>query len=256
MRSPKRVLGWAGLIVVVSVLAFFLGGCKGKDNKEQAKKHLEVGVQHFKDKELEEALREFKKAVELDPGYADAHYHLGSLYHALKAYSVAIDEFKEVQRLDPAYPRIHTSFANLYYERGLKAWGRAVNFDRISFWLPDTTRKLPYEDKDGLLELIEEYSDKVKSDTSDAETFSKLSQAYFVLAAEEYEKAVQANPSDTTAQLYLGLTYSEQGHPDKAMVQYEVLKKLFPNAAELLIGVLNQKEKEKERLDEIKKRGR
>jgi Tfp pilus assembly protein PilF len=256
MRSPKRVVGWVGVVLAISVIAFFLWGCKGKDNKEQAQKHLEVGVQHFKEKELEEALKELKKAVELDPGYADAHYHLGGLYHALKAYGAAISEYKEVRRLDPAYPRIHTSFANLYYERGLMAWGRAVKFDRISFWLPDTTRKLPYEDKDGLLKLIEEYSDKVRSDTSDAETFSKLSQAYFVLAAEEYEKAVQANASDTTAQLYLGLTYSEQGYSQKAMAQYKILKKLFPNGADLLIGVLNQKEKEKERLEEIKKRGR
>ena len=254
MRREKRVGGWMALVLGLSLLAFLLSGCGG-DKKEQARQHLKVGVQYFEEKEMDEALRELKKAVELDPDFADAHFNLGGLYHALKAYSLAIKEYQEVQRLDPAYPRIHTSFANLYYERGLMAWGRAVKFDRLAFWLPDTTRELPFESKDELLKLIEQYQNTVRSDTADAETFSKLSQAYFVLAEEEYLKAVQANAADTTAQLYLGLTYSERGYRNRAMAQYEVLKKISPNAAELLLSVLTQKEREKDQIEQFKKAG-
>lgn len=254
MRREKRVGGWMALVLALSVLAFLLGGCGG-DKREQARKHLKIGVQYFEEKEMDEALTELRKAVELDPEFAEARFNLGGLYHALKAYSLAIKEYQEVLRLDPAYPRIHTSFANLYYERGLMAWGRAVKFDRLAFWLPDTTRKLPYEGTDGLLKLIDQYQNTVKSDTVDAETFSKLSQAYFILAEGEYQSAVQANAADTTAQLYLGLTYSELGYRDKAMARYETLKKLSPNAAELLLSVLTQKEREKEQIEEFKKAG-
>lgn len=119
---------------------------------------------------------------------------------------------------------------------------------------PDTLRQLPFEDKAELLKLIEEYQNKLNTDTVDAETFSKLSQAYFICAVEEYQKAIQANPSDTAAQFYLGLTYSEQGYPQRAMAQYEILKKLDPRAGEQLLAMLKQKEKENQELEKLKKR--
>jgi hypothetical protein len=39
------------------------------------------------------------------------------------------------------------------------------------------------------------------------------------------------------------------------MAQYEVLKKISPNAAELLLSVLTQKEREKEQIEQFKKAG-
>jgi tetratricopeptide (TPR) repeat protein len=253
MKKKRDIFGWVGMILLVCFV--LLSACGGMDKKGEAEKHFKIGVQYFEEHQLEEALKELRLAVKLNPEHADAHYNLGGLYHLVKAYSQAIKEYEEVLRIDPNYPRIHTAFANLYYVRGLMAWGRAVKMDRITFWLPDTTRKLPFEDKDGLVELIQEYHNRVDVDTADAETFSKLSQAYFVLAAEEYQKAVQASAVDTTAQLYLGLTYSEQGYPDKAMTQHEILKKLDPNSAELLITILQQKEKEKTQIEESPKGG-
>jgi len=245
-------LVWMSLSLAIGILGLSFWGC-GPDKKEEARKHFKIGIQYAEERQMDGALSELKRAVELDPDYAEARFRLGGVYHELKAYSLAVKEFEEVMRLDPNYPRVHTALANLYYERGLMAWGRAVKFDRMSFWFPDTLRKLPYDNRDGLIKLIQEYQNTVKSDTVDAETFSKLSQAYFILAGEEYEKAVRANPADTTAQLYLGLTLSEQGYPQKAMVQYEVVKKLAPNVADLLTGVLEQKDREKAQMEEYKK---
>jgi hypothetical protein len=125
----------------------------------------------------------------------------------------------------------------------------------MAYWLPDTTRKLPFKDKAELTHLVQEYLNKVNVDSADGETFSKLSQAYFILAGDEYELAVKADSRDTTAQLYLGMTYSELGYPDKAWARYEVIKQFDPNAAELLNTVLKQKEKEKEDMEKAKKQG-
>jgi Tfp pilus assembly protein PilF len=251
MRRDGLFPVWMPLMLAVGVFGLSLLGCgRGPDKKQEAEKHLKIGMQYAEEKQMDQALPELKKAVELDPDYPDAHFGLGEVYHALKAYTPAVGEFEQVMRLDPNFPKVHTALANLYYERGLMAWGRAVKLDRTGFWFPDTLRKLPYESRDGLIKLIDEYQNTVKSDTVDAETFSKLSQAYFVLAGEEYQKAVLANSVDTTAQLYLGLTYSEQGYPQKAMAQYETVKKLAPQIADLLLNVLQQKEKEKAQIEE------
>ena len=157
-------------------------------------------------------------------------------------------------RIDPHYPRIHTALGNLYYERALKAWAKAVKEDRLTYWEPDTLRQLPFKNRDELVKLIEGYLNILRADTLDAETFSKLGQGYFLLAVEEYQTAIQANSLDTMAQLYLGLTYSEQGYPAKAMAQYEILKKIDTNSGDLLLSVLRQKEKEKKVIEELKKR--
>jgi tetratricopeptide (TPR) repeat protein len=252
MRRDGPFAAWMPLFLAIGMLGLSFLGC-GPDKKEEAKKHFKVGIQYAEEKQMDQALPELKRAVELDPNYADARFGLGEVYHALKAYSLAVKEFEEVMRLDPNFPKVHTALANLYYERGLMAWGRAVKLDRTSFWFPDTLRKLPYDNRDGLIKLIGEYQNTVKSDTVDAETFSKLSQAYFVLAGEEYQKAVRADPADTTAQLYLGLTYSEQGYPQKAMARYETVKQLAPQMGDLLRSVLEQKEKEKAQIEEYQK---
>lgn len=256
MKQSRNAFAWGGMILLAGL--FLLSGCGGDggDKIEQAEKHFKLGAQYFEEKQMEDALRELRKAVELNPQYAEARYHLGSLYHALKAYSRAIKEYNELLRIDPNYPKVHTAFANLYYERGLMAWGRAVKGNQLAYWLPDTTRKLPFEDTEGLLDLVQEYLNKVEVDSADAETYSKLSQAYFILAGEEYEKAAQADPNDTTAQLYLGMTYSEQGYPYKAWAQHEIMKKLDANAAELLRTILEQKEREQQDIEKARQRGK
>ncbi len=250
-RKKTDIWRWTRVVLLATLFLFFANGCGKKT--DQAKKHFDLGVQYLEERKLDEALGELRRAIQLDSDYADAHFYLGNLYQALKAYTPAIKEHKEVLRIDPNYPRIHTALANVYYEKGLRSWGKAVKFEKFTFWLPDTTRQLPFKDKDELVELIDEYQNNLRADTTNAETFSKLSQACFLLAAEEYQVAIQVNSHDTTAHLYLGLTYSEQGYSHKAMAQYELLKELDPNSAELLLAVLKHKEEEKKQLEEFKK---
>lgn len=258
MKKKMRIFGWAGMFLMVSLFMFSFGGCGGKETDggrkiDEAKKHVDLALKYYEGQKMEEALNELQKAIQLDPDNADAHFYLGGFYHEVDALTTAIEEFQEVLRINPDYPRIHTALGNVYYERGLKGWAKAAKLDQLNFWLPDTTRKLPYGNREDLVGLIEEYLNILRADTVDAETFSKLSQAHFLLAAEEYHRAIQVDSLDTTAQLFLGLTYSEQGYPDKAVAQYEILSKLNPNTAELLSAVIKQKEKEKQKIEELKK---
>ncbi|MGB8657019.1 MAG: tetratricopeptide repeat protein [Candidatus Zixiibacteriota bacterium] len=248
-KASLRRLTWTLLWLMV-VLSFSVV-CKKK--MDEAKKHFDLGVQYESQQMVPDAIAEFRKAIQISPDYTDALFQLGSLYHLTKAYSSAIEEYEKVLRINPNYPKIHTAIANVHYERGIKAWTRAVRLNQWDFWEPDTLRQLPAKNKAELVKLIEVYLEKVKADSTDAATFSNLSQACFVLAVDEYQKAVQANPLDTTAQLFLGLSYSEQGYPYKAMARSEVLKNIDPRQANVVIGTLKQKEEEKEYLGKLRK---
>jgi tetratricopeptide (TPR) repeat protein len=252
-----KKIGFTGLTVtllIISLLLFFTVACGKK--AEQAKKHFDQAVQYEEQKMPEEALNEYKQAIQLNPQYAEAHFRLGALYHTLNAYSSAVDEYQKVLEIDPNYRGIHTAMAHVYYVRGMTAWVKAMKLDQMTYWYADTSRQLPYQDKAELLNLIKTYQNSLKSDTTHAEIFSKLSQAYYVLAVDEYQKAIEENPSDTSAILYLALTYSEQGYPQKAMAQYENLQKVDPRAAGVLQKMFDQKEKEKEYYESMDKKGK
>lgn len=251
-RGRSHNLGYVATILGLSAILLLAGACRKKT--EEAKRHFDQGLQYEAQEKLEEAIREYNQAIQLHPNYADAHFHLGRVYQRVRGYSAAWQEYQKVLRIDSNYPKIHTVLGNLYYERGLNAWDRARKLDWITYLHADTLRQLPFKDRDELLKLIEQYTRKVNVDSADAETFSRLSQAYYIFSVEEYQQAIQANPKDTAAQLNLGLAFSEQGYPHKAMAQYETLKRLDPRSAELLLTMIKQKEQEKLSLEEARKR--
>jgi tetratricopeptide (TPR) repeat protein len=267
---------WSTLIILVTCMIFsFNLACskKNEDTKpksnqalqqeeskttgtknEQAQKHFNQALMYEEQKMPEDALKEYLEAVKLDPQFADAHFRLGALYHTLNAYASALEEYNKVLKIDPKYRGIHTAIAHAYYVRGMHAWVKAMNMDQLAYAEADTLRLLPYHDNAELNRLIDGYQNTLRKDTTDAAIFSKLSQALYILAVEEYQKGIQASPSDTAALLYLALTYSEQGYPQKAMKTYDALQKVDPRTAGILMTMLQQKEKEKLYYDELRKR--
>jgi tetratricopeptide (TPR) repeat protein len=218
---------------------------------EKAANESELKEYQQADEDYKNALRELQQAIRVNPDYAEAHFRLGIIYQVIRGYDRATMEFEEVQRINPNFPRIHTALGNVYYERGIRAWGRAIKLD-WSYLLADTLKEISYKNIDELKEAIGSYRSATESDSTDPSMFSKLSQAYYTWAQDEYQKAIGVNPSDTNAQLQLGLIFSEKGYQNKAMKQYEVLKNLDPRAADMLLQVLRQKEQEEQ---DLKRRG-
>jgi tetratricopeptide (TPR) repeat protein len=222
-----------------------------KINPNYAEAHYELGVLYDEKEDHAGAAQELQKAININPNYADAHFRLGILYQALRGYDQTLSQFEEVLRINPNFPRIHTAMGNVYYERGVRTWGKAIKLD-WSYLLPDTLKEIAYKNKDELRKAIESYINTTEFDTTNAAAYAKLSQAYYTWAQDEYQKAIAVDPSDTIAQLQLGLTFLERGYQNKAMNQSEALKKLDPRAADLLLQEIQHKEQEEM---ELKRRG-
>ena len=284
MKNQAKIIFWVGLFLLMGCLLLYAGGCKKRT--DQAKKHYEQALEYHKQELPDQAIAELHQAIKLDPKYADAHYELGVLYHektdhnnavrelkeaikidpdhaeahfrlgiiyqVLRGYGQAIAEYEEVQRINPGFPRIHTAMGNVYYERGLRAWGAAIKLDWNSYLHPDTSKEISYKNKDEMKKAIDDYLTIIESDTSNPAALSKLSQAYYLWAHDEYQKAIAADYQDSVAHLQLGLNYSERGYQDKAMEQQEILKKLDPRAADMLLQVIRHKEEE---IQDLKKKG-
>ncbi len=63
----------------------------------------------------DKAIKEFKKALKIDPRCCLAHNNLGLIYYAKKKmYDEALAHFRKVLEIDPAYPNLHFNLGNVY----------------------------------------------------------------------------------------------------------------------------------------------
>src|SRR5215469_8490810 len=73
MRNRYVVTAATALVATVLMVAT---GCKGNPEKAK-KKYLESGLAYVDKKQYDAAVIQFRKALQVDPNYADAHYQLG-----------------------------------------------------------------------------------------------------------------------------------------------------------------------------------
>lgn len=168
--------------------------------------HYQNGYEYFLQEKYEMAEQSYKKAIELNPDFEDAHYWLGKVYKQTGAYSQAIEQWKEVLRINPgnqyAYQNLAGSFqstsriqsdkAKDYLDEGMKIIG---NPEEYLF-------KADAPSVNSLLSAIPYFKRALKLDSSLLEAFYWLGETYRVLgekstrqfnssAMESYGKAIK-----------------------------------------------------------------
>ena len=91
-----------------------LSGCGSK-----AEYHNEEGLYLYNQRKYDDAITEFKKALDYSPEYYDAHYHLGISYYAKGMIDESITELRKAIDINPDEPKAHynIAFAYVYKER-------------------------------------------------------------------------------------------------------------------------------------------
>jgi tetratricopeptide (TPR) repeat protein len=102
--------------VFKSFLVFFLifGFLSCSSKEKQAEKHFKQGFGYQDKGDLDKAIEEYKKAIELNPNYLQAHMNLGAAYIGQKKYDQAIDEFNTVVKLNYYYGTAHYNLGYVY----------------------------------------------------------------------------------------------------------------------------------------------
>lgn len=67
----------------------------------------------------DEAIAEYKKAIEINPEYSDAYYNLGLAYfYGKKMYDEAIAAYKKAIERRPGFAKAHYGLGTTYYRKG------------------------------------------------------------------------------------------------------------------------------------------
>lgn len=74
------------------------------DPERAAKFFFNIGQEAFKKRDREEAAAAYKKAIEMDPAYADAHRQLGYCLVGMAEFEAAVRHFRKFLELEPSSP--------------------------------------------------------------------------------------------------------------------------------------------------------
>lgn len=240
MSIPRR-FSWLIPVIFILLLPISAFGVS-----KEAQKHFDEAIR-LKDNELSKAILEMKEAIKLEPKWVQAHYDLGTFYQHKKLFDDALREYRTVGKLDPKYPKLHYVLGSLYYTQGVMAWTKAAQLDQ-SYLYKDDGKQVFYKKGTSPEKAIEPYKKIVEKDTSNALAYYNLRGVYYDLATLEYQQAVKAHPSDTSAQYELGLVYLERGRAEKARQQIKALEKLSEGHASGLKQQIDMEESQRNML--------
>lgn len=215
MRSNNKL--WLLFLLLSFVLV--ASSCQFKA-KLEAREHLNQGVQAYSAKKYDEAVEEFKAAVELDPELIDAYLYLATAYRIqfvplapspenLRRGQQAIATFEQVLGMDPKNTTAMANIADIYRNMNepekAKEWYRnlmAADYDKAEALYGIAT--IDYN-------LA---ADKTGIDGENVENLTEEEIAQVNVAVDEaiqsLKEALEIREDYTDAMEYLNLAYREK----------------------------------------------
>lgn len=188
-------------------------------NPEDAKSHNNLGLALAKTGKLEEAIPQYQQALSLDPGFGDAHDNFALALTKTGKVDEAIPHFEKALELNPRDAKAHSNLGGILAEKG------------------------------SLDEASAHFEKALEVDPDDADAHNNLAVALVKAgrkseAIPHFEKALAADPNSVEVQYNLGIALAGTGRLDDAIPHFEKALELSPDNAKAHVnlgGVLSEK---------------
>jgi predicted O-linked N-acetylglucosamine transferase (SPINDLY family) len=187
---------------------------------------------------LQEAVKNYDRALALDPGYAEAYYNRGDALLALKRPDAALESYVTAIRLRPDYAEAHYSRGIALHELGrvneaLESYARAI---AIHPRFADA-----YYNQGIALHELRRWEEAARSYRGAIQIREGFAQAYNNLgtvlrdlgqtdgALDCFAKALTINPALGEAHLNLGQTLATLKRLEESLASYEQALRLMPD---------------------------
>jgi type IV pilus assembly protein PilF len=217
-------------------LAFVLSGCKhvpSEKEQQSADIHYNLGVTAQQAGNVQEALSEFQRAVEMDPDNADAQNALGILLHlSYRRLGEAIEHYQRAIELRPNFSEARTNLANVFLDKG--QYDEAIKlYEQV---LNDMLYPTPFIAQGNM-------------------GWAYYKKGQTEKALENIKAAVTLNPSFCLGYKNLGLIYEQTGHTEEACKEFSHYREQCPEVADaylregVCLAKLGQGDTAKERFE-------
>jgi TolB-like protein/Tfp pilus assembly protein PilF len=243
-KDPSYALAYAGLADSYGLLSAY-GAASRVDSFPQAnaaaKKALELDdtlaeahtslglVLSAYDFDFEQSLKEFERAIELNPNYATAHHWYGETLGAMGRFDEGIAELKRAQQLDPLSLVINTDLGEVHtfareYDKAIEQLRKAIEMDP-RFYYAHWNLGVALQLKGQLSEAIAEYRKAVELN-DDPGALALLGQAYARAGQREEGQKILARLTDEAKSRYVSaysfaLLYLALGDKERSIDELE-----------------------------------
>lgn len=195
--------------------------------------HNLLGLAHYKAGRLEQAIQEYRLALQEDGGFAEAHFNLGQCFQAMGRGQEAEASFAAAVAAEKAFVPAHYNLGKIYENSGrkelaLEEYRRCVEHDdQYTLAFIDIGRIL-YDRKE-LDGAVENLTRALELEPSLKEVRVLLGNTYMQspvegnlrLAENEYRAAVGIDPTYVDGIYSLGVSLQAQGRHDEAKQWFE-----------------------------------
>ncbi|MGA1795911.1 MAG: tetratricopeptide repeat protein [bacterium] len=213
-----------------------------EEKHKEALEYYKMGEHYSKLGKVNEAIDEYRKALNLDPNLAEAHLNLGWSYALRKKdYDLALQETLEAIRLKPEFTIAYRNLWWIYrlqknYDKALETLKKILSLEPdnpINYLNLGEAYIIDTKDIPRAITILRQGLDR---DPNNFHILRKLGKAYefdaqYDRALGQYEKALERNPSDPYTYLFMAVTLGKAG---KASEIPPLMKKAIASIAEKL----------------------
>ena len=229
-------------IVLVVLLA--LAGCVSTgnniDKSKMAEGYFQKGLAYFHDKNYEMASVEFHRSIQTDSSNKLSFYYLGVISDVQGKLEEAIKFYKEAINLDEDFSEAYNALGAVYSKQ--QRWGEAIkNYQKALENKLYTTPHIPYLNMGRVYMAQKEYSKAVES-YRDAKRYvnqdfiiHELGIALFEAgrikeAIAEFQEGVGLAPQDANMRYSLALAFLKDGSKKAAVIEFKKAAELAPKS--------------------------
>lgn len=227
----RRIFSRIALIVIASFLLLFLPRLIDRKSKI-ASAYDNVGISYYFKNRLDEAVKWYRRALEMQPAHPGALNNMGGYFYAGRKPDSAIHYFHRSIECDSANDKPYQNLGRVFLDLG--------QVDSARYYYQQARMLSPYGlDADRALKKLEVLTSDTATavpETASFDAFFRLAEQYagqrrFDLAETYYRQALQLRPDDIRALNNLGFTYQAQGEFDEAVEMFSRVIELTGGSA-------------------------
>src|SRR4030095_2737703 len=179
---PKIVMWLFFMVLAVMTSALAQSGLEKNGEAVEAVGLTNLGFTYAKVGQYTKALEALKRAVQLEPELAEAHYFLGATYNNLGLHREAVKAFKEAIRLKPTWAEAYSGLGVAYncsmrFGESVEALQQAIRL--TPGWAqPYVNLSVTYTNQHRFKEAVEASQQAIRLKADEAESYYRLGVAY------------------------------------------------------------------------------
>jgi tetratricopeptide (TPR) repeat protein len=169
--------------------------------------HYNLGIVYFQKGQGDKAIEHYRKALEINPDYAEAYTNLGNALSQDGHVDDAIVQYQKALDISPNDAKAHNDLGVAFYRKGQ------------------------------LNDAAAQYKKSLEINSEDPSTYDNLGVVYSLQgqpdeAVAQYQKALEVDPDNVETLYNLGVVLAQKGDIDDAISQYQKVIKIRPTYGE------------------------